>query len=293
MLTHTGNINSNVDLKTTIESGQTFLWNRDSEDKIFTKTNKKPKYVTTRLIDDEVVVLKIKSTGNSIEWQSTHPEGGQYIKDILNLNMDYERIQSEIIKNDLNNTLEKAIKEFPGLRVVTEPLYPTLISFICSTQMRVERIHKMVQKLCENFGQSIVINGSTYHAFPRPYRLAQVSEEELKDIKLGYRARYVKETSKMIADEPLNPPEDIDECRNYFKQYMGVGDKVADCVLLYGCGKKSVVPVDTWIDKAVNRYYPELKNSNKSKMAREIESMFGENAGIAQAYLFHYMRINN
>lgn len=295
MLQHNGQITLNIpiDLRTTIESGQTFLWNRDDESNIFTETNKQPKYATTRLIDNEVVVLKAKSENKTIHWESTHREGEQYIKDILNINYDYKNIQSRIIANDKTGTLAEAVRSFPGLRVVTEPLYSTLISFICSTQMRVERIHEMVQKLCENFGNSVTIGNSTYHAFPKPEQLSQVTEEELKNLKLGYRARYVKETSETISENNLNPPEQIEDYRNYLKQYMGVGEKVADCVLLYGAGKQSVVPVDTWINKAVDEYYPYMSNKNKTEKARELENMFGEYAGIAQAYLFHYMRLNN
>jgi len=285
---------ANINLKPTIESGQTFLWNKDNGI-MFKNDSENPIYSTARLTEqNEVLVLRVYSDNNILYWESTHSEGREYIKSIFQLDKNMTDIQNELIKKDTSGVIKKAIDIYPSLRIVHEPLFPTLISFICSTQMRVERIHDMVQKLSKRYGKSVTVNGSIYSAFPTPDELNDATEEELKELKLGYRANYVIKTVRMINSNevPLEIYTDANESRKQLEKYIGVGPKVADCVLLYGGGFSSIVPVDVWIQRAAEKYYPNIVKNNKSDTARALENLFGEYAGFAQAYIFHYMRTN-
>lgn len=297
-LEHTGkcDLTEPIDLQTTIESGQTFLWNKE-DDSMFDYTTENSVYSTARTVNDnEIMLLKIQSIDDyTIKWDCTHEQGEQYIKSIFQLDKDITSIQRELIDKDNTGTLEKSINQFPGLRIIKEPLFSTLISFICSTQMRVERIHEMVQSLSQEYGKEITVNNNTYYSFPTPEELSNVTKDELLDLKLGYRASYVVKTMGMIKndDYSISLSEDVDKARNQLKKYVGVGPKVADCVLLYGAGFHSVVPVDIWIERAAEEYYPNLTGGSRNDIARNLENMFGDYAGFAQAYLFHYMRMNN
>lgn len=293
---YTGTYNIPVDLQTTLESGQTFLWNKENGTMFEESNTVNPIYSTARTINNnEIMVLRIACEDNELIWECTHKQGGQYIESIFQLDKNIKQIQNYIIEKDTNGVIGNAINLFPELRIIREPLFSTLISFICSTQMRVERIHKMVQNISKEFGKSTEINGYKYYSFPTPQELSIATEKDLKNLKLGYRASYVVKTVNMINNNslPLELSKDITEARKHLEEYVGVGPKVADCVLLYGAGFASVVPVDTWIERAVNIYYPEHEHSNKRKTARSFESLFGDYAGFAQAYLFHYMRTEN
>ncbi len=283
-----------IDLQTTIESGQTFLWNKENGE-MFDDTIE-PVYSTARTINEnEIMVLQVKSKENTLYWECTHPQGEDQITSIFQLDKNITQIQNTLINKDSNGIIKNAINKFTGLRIINEPLFPTLISFICSTQMRVERIHEMVQSLSKEFGKTITIENKTYSSFPTPKELSDVTEEELKDLKLGYRASYVVKTMDMITNDSYNIelPSDVTAARKQLKNYTGVGPKVADCVLLYGGGFHSVVPVDVWIERAAKEYYPDISNNGRENIARNLEKQFGDYAGFAQAYLFHYMRMNN
>lgn len=282
---------SDLDLTSTLESGQTFLWNSKNSPMFDGSSGKV--YRTCRYYQKEVVGIEIKQTeSDEILVRSNSDSGIKIASTVLGKNQyDITKIQSEIKSRDTDDgVMEEAINRYSGLRLVKEPLFETLISFICSTQMRIERIHTMVNNIKKMFGYSITTpDKDTMYAFPTPKQLSKCTEGDLLDLKLGYRADYVKETVDdfNITD---NLPDSKVAARKELKKYKGVGTKVADCVLLYSGAFWDVVPVDTWIDSAVKEYYPEISGSSNEEVAREFESMFGEYAGFAQAYLFHYIR---
>lgn len=283
---------SDLDLTTTLESGQTFLWNtKDAQ--MFDESRGKI-YQTCRRYKKEVVGIEIKQVeSDEILVKSSSDTGTEIVSTVLGKNQyDIEEIQSEIKSRDKDaGVMEEAINQYSGLRLVKEPLFETLISFICSTQMRVGRIHTMINNIREMFGDSITpADGKTMYSFPTPKQLSRCTERELRDLKLGYRSEYVKETVDDFINTNNHLPDEAEEARQELKNYKGVGTKVADCVLLYSGAFWGVVPVDTWIDSAVKEYYPEISGGSKESVARKFESMFGEYAGFAQAYLFHYMR---
>lgn len=277
-------------LSDTIESGQTFLWNRKDGQMFSSETQ--GTYWTCVTYENAPCYIEVSQNEDTeLQWKSNCEKIGRKLKRMLGLNINIESVKSSII--DLDNTngvMREAIDNADGLRIVNDPLFPCLISFICSTQMRITRIHKMVNNIKENYGHPIHTNKSKFYTFPDSVQLSNASEDDLRDMKLGYRAPYVLETSKDFGSTDLDLFEDVESARKKLKQFKGVGTKVADCVLLYGTSRVDVVPVDTWIESAVEKYYPDLYVSNNETIARNLEDKFGEYSGFVQAYLFQYVR---
>jgi N-glycosylase/DNA lyase len=161
--------------------------------------------------------------------------------------------------------------------------------------MRVERIHAMQTALREAYGDPVDVAGDTYYAYPTPEALASATEAELRDLGLGYRAPYVQATAEMVATGEAAPTEARDlpyeDAREYLTQFVGVGDKVADCVLLFSLDFLEAVPLDTWLQTTIADYYPSCDRGNYTETSRAIrESLGGEYAGYVQTYIFHYLR---
>jgi N-glycosylase/DNA lyase len=147
--------------------------------------------------------------------------------------------------------------------------------------------------MCTHYGDSEIIGSREYAAFPAVDQLESVTESELRDLDFGIRAERIVKTVEAIQarSPPLTPlPSDLDEARAHLQEYYGVGSKVANCVLLYSGSYDSPVPVDTWIEQAVEKYYPEFAELKGDEAGRRLEDLYGEYAGHAQLYLFHYMR---
>lgn len=289
---HSIELSQQFSLTETIESGQTFLWNKSNGQMFDEKDNNT--YYTTHNTGEEIVVLEIEKLGNRIICKSNSKNADNIIRSRLGLEHDLKSIERHIIDKDTDGgVMEEAINQHQGMRIVNEPFFPTLISFICSTQMRVERIHQMINNIRSEFGQKIETDKRDFYSFPTPNELSSATEEDLKDLKLGYRSSYVEDTTNSYAEiDKIEISEDPSEARNTVKQFKGVGTKVADCVILYGTERMNVVPIDTWMNKAIKEYYPSLYEDSKEKMARSFEDHFGKYSGYAQAYLFHHVRTN-
>lgn len=289
---HKGTIKAeDFDLQETLESGQTFLWSKNNG--TLFGDRKSGVYYTTDFLEYPIFI-EIRQDKDEILWKSNNSDVEELIKTRLGLHHNIEKIENHIIDRDTNGVMKKSIEKHKGLRIVNEPLFPTLISFICSTQMRVKRIHNMVKNIRQEFGKKIQFRNKSYFTFPRSKELSKATEQNLKNLKLGYRARYVKKTSDKVSSiDNLNIPPDREEAREKIKQFTGVGTKVADCVILYGTDRKDVVPIDTWMDKAVNKYYNNIHYKSNEETARAFEQKFGKYSGYAQAYLFHYIRTKN
>lgn len=287
----TASLPGGMDLQTTLESGQSYLWRREDGRMYEDATAGTPWYYT--VINGEVI--RVRQTGSAIEWHaSTDAEGT--VRELLRLDDDLGEIFAAAPDEPM---LEAAYEYATGLRLVDDPPFPTLISFILSQQMRVARIHSMTTTLAHEYGTPVSFDGRTYHAFPTPGELAAATEAELRDLGLGYRAPYVVRTAEMVADGEAHPNEALglayEDAREYLTRFVGVGDKVADCVLLFSLGYLEAVPLDTWIRTAIEDHFPECDCSTYAETSRAIRRRFGvgdsdEYAGYVQTYVFHYLR---
>ena len=286
-------LDGGFDLQSTLESGQSYLWWRadgqDYEDD--EQYGGDARYLTTMRVDGESAVVRVCKRENTLHWEST-VDADPILRDRLRLGDDLPAIRAATPDDDL---LPDAFETYRGMRLVRDPPFGSLISFICSAQMHVTRIHGMQQSLREAFGTPIEFDGETHHAYPTPEQLAGATEAELRELSLGYRAPYVKRSAEMVADGEADPADARDlvyeDARSALTEFVGVGEKVADCILLFSLGFLEAVPLDTWIRKTIAEYYPDCKKDNYADTSAAIrERLGGEYAGYAQTYVFHYLR---
>ena len=292
-----GDLDGSFDLQSTVESGQSYLWDRpDGEMYTTTAAHGGSAWYETVVspIPDVAArheVLRVRQVDGGLQWEST-TDAVPILTHLLRLDDDLDAIEAETPADPL---LDRAFEQYAGMRLVRDPVFPSLISFICSAQMRVSRIHGMQRRLAREYGNEIEFDGRTYHAFPTPTQLAARTEDELREQSLGYRAPYVQRTAEMVTEGEIDPYRaldlDYEDARDHLAQFMGVGNKVADCVLLFSLGFTQPVPLDTWIQTAIADYYPNCDQGGYVSTSRAIREQFGgQYAGYAQTYIFHYLR---
>ncbi|USZ68225.1 8-oxoguanine DNA glycosylase [Halorussus salilacus] len=277
------------DLQSTLESGQTFCWRR--EDGRAYETDDAHGGSAWYYTATEGEVVRVRHREGQLEWEATTDADGLLVER-LRLDDDLPTIFEAVPDDPL---VADARAAYPGMRLVDDPFFPCLVSFICSAQMRVSRIHGMQTALAREFGEAIEFDGETYHAFPTPERLAAATEAELRELGLGYRAPYVRRSAELAAAGEVDPADvrakEYEDARDALQAFVGVGDKVADCVLLFSLDFLEAVPLDTWIRTAIEDHYPDCDRGSYAETSRAIREAFGgEYAGYAQTYAFHYLR---
>ncbi len=281
-------------IKQILECGQCFRWER------ITDTN----YIVVAYRR----VIEIIQEGSTVTILNTNINDFNEIwKDYFDLNVNYEEVKIELSKDEL---LKKSVEFGYGIRILNQDPFEILISFIISARNSIPSIMKTIKKISERWGDKIEYKGNTYYAFPTPNQLKDVTLEEIKETGASFRSKYIVDTiSKVNAvieaksngtlDEELKQFDldyikslPVDECHKALQNFMGVGAKVADCIMLFSMGKHSAFPVDVWIKRAMIHFYlaPDVSLNKIRVFGRE---KFGELAGLAQQYLFYYARENN
>ena len=284
---------ADVDLQATVESGQSYLWDREDGEMYETTaaSGGDAWYWTTTRVDGDPEVIRVRQTDGQLQWESAI-DAESRLRTLLGLGDDLRAIRE---RTPDDAVVADAFDAYWGMRIVRDPAFPSLVSFICSAQMRVSRIHGMQQAMRREFGETVTFDGETYHAYPTPEALAAASEEELRELSLGYRAPYVKRSAEMVAGGEADPATAAglayEDAREELTDFVGVGDKVADCILLFSLGYLEAVPLDTWIRSTIEEYYPDCEQGNYTDTSRAIRgALGGEYAGYTQTYLFHYLR---
>ena len=284
------------DLSVTLESGQTYLWRRDDGRMYENALDGSPWYYTVlpaaATETNEPEVIRVRQIEDRLEWEASTPNAYERLEHLLRLDDDLDAIVEATPDDSL---LDRAYGTHRGMRLVRDPPFGSLISFICSAQMRVARIHGMQTALAETYGETVRFDGRGYDAFPTPERLAEATENGLRELSLGYRAPYVARTAGMVAEGEAHPTDavglDYEAARESLTRFVGVGEKVADCVLLFSLGYLEAVPLDTWIKSTIEEYYPDCERGTYTETSRAIRAQFGGTyAGYAQTYVFHHLR---
>ncbi len=277
------------DLQSTLESGQTFLWRR-ADGRTYEERRPYGGSAWYETVADGEAV-RVRQVDGRLEWAAT-TDADSLLRRRLRLDDDLDAVASSLPADPV---FDEAYADFRGMRIVRDPFFPCLVSFICSAQMRVARIFRMQESLREAFGEPVEFDGRRFYDYPTPERLAEATEAELRDLGLGYRAPYVRDTAELVASGEVTraavaglPYEDA---RAAMTAFVGVGDKVADCVLLFSLDYLEAVPLDTWIRTAIERHYPDCDRESYAATSRALRERFGgDHAGYAQTYVFHHLR---
>ena len=222
-----------------------------------------------------------QNDGNLILKDMTLQEFESTWKEYFDLQRDYGKLRSFLIEHG-GEPMKLATEFSPGLRHMRQDPWEMLISFILSQNTNIPRIKTMIRRLCENFGERLDCGS---HTFPTSEKLAALNSSELAVIKCGYRAGFLIDAARRTADGRFNPTElknlETQKIREELLKIHGVGPKVADCILLLGFGRIEVCPVDVWIKRALEKYYP-----------KGLPKKLAPYAGLVQQYLFHFIRHN-
>lgn len=263
--------NKDFDLIHTFECGQCFRWNKNNDE------------TYTGVVGNSVIT--VKAEGDFFEFDT---DNQTLINTYFDFENDYSEIKNKLIFKD--DVLAKAIPKGYGIRILKQEPWETLISFIISANNNIPRIKKIIESLCFNFGKKIELNNKVFYTFPDADTINSLTIEDLDIIKSGFRAKYILDAAAKVFNKEIDLDAvysmNTDEAREYLKQIKGVGNKVADCILLFAYQKYDVFPKDVWIKKVLNDLYGvEEKNFDDF-----VINHFGELAGFAQQYLFFYMR---
>ncbi len=209
----------------------------------------------------------------------TEEEFEEFWRGYFDLDFDYGAVRRLVCGNEV---LRAAAEFAPGIRILRAEPWETLCSFIISQNNNIPRIKGIIERLCSTFGEEIEGGG---YSFPGADRLAGLKEEDLAPLRCGFRAGYILDAARKVAEGEIDLEAlrlaPIEEARAELQKIRGVGPKVAECVLLYGLHRLEAFPVDVWMKKAMTRLFPE----GLPECARPF-------AGIAQQYLYHYVRNN-
>ena len=269
--------NSKVNLDQTINSGQVFLWKKIDK-KWFG-------------IDGERVLI--------LEDFQKFEKNLEYEFNFLRLDDEFEIISKDL-KND--KIVRKALKLFPGLRLLRQDPFQCYISFIVSSNSNIPNIKSSLQKLCKTFGKSKMVDGKEFFLFPEPSDLANASVLDIKKCGLGYRAKAVKNASLSVVNGEIDFDSlkkiDYHAAKEELIKVFGIGNKVADCILLFSLEKLEAFPLDRWMLRILQKYYSkEFQISTKTitektynQLHENIVEHFGSCAGYAQQFLFKMER---
>ncbi len=274
---------ADFDLEKCAECGQAFRWKRCAH---HPETGERCAY--TCVIRGRAIRAAELEKGLSVTPCRCEEEAGIYV-DYFDLKRDYGEIE-RIIKQD--SRLSVCLPGAAGIRVFNQEPFEALISFIISANNNIKRISGIIERLCRLCGERIDLCGEEMYAFPKPDAIAVLSVEALQGIGAGYRAPYIIESAKRIADgydlESLRGME-LDAARKELMTFKGVGPKVCDCILLFSLGYTNAFPIDVWIDRAMNELFFDSVPPKRSEMKEAVKSI-GEYSGIIQQYIFFHAR---
>lgn len=248
------------DLDETLDCGQAFRWKKLESDYLCTYEGS--------FFNDNLRISEI-SKGTFVFHDVSEADFlGKWV-DYFDLNTDYTELKKLFSEDE---TLSKACEFAGGIRLLRQNSWECLISFIISQNNNIPRIKGIIDRLCENYG-----------GFPTAQQMRGVTADDLSYLRSGFRGKYLSDAAECVNSGVINLADiataPIDEAREALKKIKGVGPKVAECVLLFGMHRTEAFPVDVWIKRVLAEYYP-----------NGFPDFAKENAGIAQQYLFHYIR---
>ena len=285
------------DLEKTLGSGQVFHWGKTGNGFVGT-IGKFPLYV-----EQHGGFLRAKMEGGAPAtlraWGAAKPGSQELAPPIVQLVAHYFGLDhplAEICESFPNDPVMNAARDFcRGLRIIRQPKWECLATFICSSMKQVAHIRQISLALRKRFGDQRKIGSRVMYTFPSPQRIARASESQLRECKLGYRAKNLRATAQLVSSGECDlelwstlPDSDL---RKNLSELPGVGAKIANCVMLFAYERLRAFPIDVWIERVLRRrYFPRRKKMKAQQLREFSETYFGEHGGYAQQYLFHHAR---
>lgn len=291
----------------TINSGQVFLWENHNNSWYGIDGN----YILKITIKDEKIYKLMENQKFLYELENIDIEYNSF-PEYKNWNYNFFRLydNQDIIDKTLSkdSVILNIYKKYRGLRLIRQNPFQCIISFVCASNTNIKRIRYMLKNITKKFGKRVIYNGISFNLFPNVNELSEASIEELVGCGLGYRSKFVKSISNNIKNNlDLNSLKDMKylEAKSELTKLFGIGNKIADCVLLFSLEKTEAFPIDIWIYRALFQYYGWMfkDNSliksvklpeNKYKLIHDsINDYFGKYSGYVQQYLYYHIRESN
>ncbi len=252
------------DLARTLDCGQAFRWVQTGE-------NEWHGVAFSR-------ALTLRKCENGIEFLGTTAEDFENIwSEYFDLSRDYDILCERFMQD---SHLKTAVTECGGIRVLNQEPWEAICSFIISANNNIPRIKGIIDRLCRLFGDDL---GNGDFSFPSAQKIADAGIDALAPIRAGFRAKYIIDAAEKVSKGEIDfekiRTSSLCEARDELIKIKGVGEKVAQCAMLYGFGKTDAFPVDVWVKRIVEELYPD-----------GLPECMGEEKGIAQQYLFHWRR---
>ena len=268
-----------IDVENSINSGQVFLWKKNE---------------TNWYGINGQDILQVDKNGKIDSYQNLEA-------DFFRESDDIEKIIKSISKD---KTVKMAVKKYQGLRILRQDPFQCLISFIVSSNSNIPKIKYCLENISKKFGKKTKFQNQEFFLFPKPEKLAKASISEITDCGVGYRAKFIKEAAKMMVSKKIDfeylKKCNYQEAKESICQIPGVGNKVADCIMLFSLDKLEAVPLDRWIIRILEKYYLKkfeiatktVTEKQYNILHEKIVNHFGPYAGYAQQFLFKMEREN-
>jgi N-glycosylase/DNA lyase len=268
-----------INLENTINSGQVFLWNKQKE--FWYGINGQD-------------VLKINNSGKITSYSNK-----KY--DFFRNGDDIEEIIKSISKD---KTTKIAVKKYLGLRVARQDPFQCFISFIVSSNSNIQKIRSSLEKISVKFGKKIQFDNKEFYMFPEPKKIANATIQEIQNCGVGYRAKFIIDAAKMVESKQIDfdhlKKSSYQDAKEMLLAVPGIGNKVADCILLFSLDKLEAFPLDRWMIRILEKYYLEkfeletksITEKQYNTLHEKIVKHFGPYAGYAQQFLFKMEREN-
>ena len=258
---------TSFNLKQTLDCGQCFRWQEVEPDRFTGVAFGK--------------VLTVSQQGDTVVFHNCTKEDFESVWfDYFDLGTDYDNVRKELSR--MHPVLKEAGEYAPGIRILRQESWEALCSFIISQNNNIPRIKGIITRFCKTFGRELE-NG--FYAFPPAEEISRCTVDDLAVLRSGFRAKYILDAAQKVANNEIVLEEikamPTAQARCELMKIKGVGPKVADCTMLYGMGKTDCFPLDVWMKRAMQILFADISYEK-----------FGENAGIAQQYIFHYSRMH-
>jgi N-glycosylase/DNA lyase len=264
----------------TLKCGQNFLFETFDNGKTFYGP-----------LENRYIKIWQEENPHRIFVDSNQPKGlEEAINTFLRRSDAYIDIQKQVMIDPL---MEEVVQRTNGLHLVLQPQFECTIAFFLSQCSNIPRITHHLHQLQEEFGEKIKWDGHQFYLFPTVDQLAHVSEEQLRELGFGYRAKYIHKFLHKIPACFEEPPDNSESLNCVLQEVEGIGQKVADCIQLLAFGDLRVFPVDVWIQRFMQEHYFKGEKTTIKQIRKKGQDLFGKYAGYANQWIYHYIRLTS